>query len=87
MVFVIFLVENYPEVLLPKFLESYELMKEVEDKKLFVKFVKESLEMNSVCLIDVKKLNVEVFMTYLLSLKCSNRIFLVFPATTSRGLH
>jgi len=36
MAFIILLFENYPEVLLPKFLESYKSVKEAEEKKLFV---------------------------------------------------
>ena len=73
--FIIFLFENYPEVLIPHFLESYKSVKEVDEKKLFVKFVKESLEMSRVCPIDIKAFKVEVFMTYLLSLKRSDGIF------------
>ena len=73
--FIIFLFENYPEVLIPHFLESYKSVKEVEEKKLFVKFVKESLEMSRVCPIDIKAFKVEVFMTYLLSLKRSDGNF------------
>ena len=85
--FVIFLFENFPEILLPDFLESYKLVKEVEEKKLFVKYVKDSLEMSSVCPIDVKKLQADIFMTYLLSLKRCDGNFLAIPAMTAKGLH
>ena len=68
-VFIVFLMEHYPSLILPEFLDRYMDLKANEEKKLFVKGVKDSLEMNRVCPIDVKRLEPDVFLTYLLSVK------------------
>ena len=77
-VFVIFLMEHFPQLLMPPFLEMYRDMKAIEAKKLFVKGVKESLKMNTVCPVDLKKLQTDVFLTYLLSVKRGDGSFFSF---------
>jgi len=62
-VFVVFLMDHYPHLILPDYLEKYKILKDQgEAKTMFMKGVKDSLEMNRVCPIDVLNLETDVFL-------------------------
>ena len=76
--FIIFLMDHFPLTLYPRYLSLYQGMKAMGEQKLLIKGVKESLHMHRVCPIDLEKLETDVFLTYLLSVKRSDGSFFSF---------
>jgi len=76
--FIIFLFHNFPNVLQLEYLEMYRSMQDNINEKLFVKGVKDSLKMNTICPFLIEKIDATLFMTYLVSLKRADGTYFTF---------
>ena len=77
---VIFLFRHHRTALLPAFADSYHEASQSLSPARFGLFVKESLDLNRVCPIDINVFTNDMFMAYLLSLKRPDGTFYTFSS-------
>ena len=81
------LYKNYRAYILQPFLDLYKEWHDILPYHEFSKRIEDFLQMNNICLFDLRHVNTNVFLTYLLSLKQKDGFFLAFLATMVNDQH